>query len=170
MNNNFFLRQLSPDDGKEFYEMLLHIGRMENDFTNPVHDMNYDEYKSWLRTQDDWSKGDNLPSGYVPQVCYWLMVDNTPVGFGKIRLQLTEKSRMEGGNLGYAIDERFRGKGYGTKLLELLIDKAQEFHLTNSLVTIKKYNFASKCVAESNGGKLINETEDWWYYDISSNK
>ena len=168
MKDRISLRQLSPDDGLEYYDMLLHIGRQENDFTNPVHDMDYDDQKSWLCTQDKWSRGEDLPSGYVPQICYWLLVNDIPVGFGKIRLKLTERSRLEGGNLGYAIDERYRGKGYGTKLLELLINKAQENCLSNPLVTIKKYNYASKCVAERNGGQLINETTDWWYYEISN--
>lgn len=163
---SYELRQLSPLDGESFYEMLQHIGRYENDFTNPVHDMNYDEFKVWLRQQDDWSKGEKLPHGYVPQICYWLLVNGKPVGFGKIRMGLTEKSRLEGGNLGYAIDSRERGKGYGSKLLEQLLIKAKELKLKRPLVTVKKYNYASKRVAELNNGKLINETEDWWYLEI----
>ena len=164
--NNIKLRQLSPSDGKDCYELLQNIGRYENDFTNPVHDMNFQEFKSWLKQQDNWSKGDNLPKGYVQQICYWLIDDATPVGFGKIRLGLTEQSRLEGGNLGYAIDSRHRGKGFGSKLLELLIIKTKELKLENPLVTVKKFNYASKCVAEHNGGKLIKETESWWYFEM----
>ena len=161
------LRQLAPSDGKDCFEMLQHIGRQENDFTNPVHDMTYEEYLDWLKQQDDWSRGEKLPQGYVPQTCYWLVVNNTPVGFGKIRMGLTEKSRLEGGNLGYAIDSRQRGKGYGSKLLELLIIKAKEFKLPRPLITVKKFNIASKRVAELNGAKLIKETEGWWYLEVS---
>lgn len=166
-DKKYELIQLSPFDGEVFYEMLQHIGRQENDFTNPVHDMTYDEFKLWLKRQDDWSKGKNLPQGYVPQVCYWLIVDGKPVGFGKIRMGLTEQSRLEGGNLGYAVDSRQRGNGYGSKLLELLLIKAKEFELTNPLITVKKYNIASKRVAELNGAKLIKETEGWWYLEVS---
>lgn len=160
------LQQLSPLDGVEYYNMLQHIGRYENDFTNPVHGMNFDEFKSWLKQQDDWSRGENLPQGYVPSVCYWLKSDGTPVGLGKIRMGLTEKSRLEGGNIGYAIDSRWRGNGLGSKLLELLLVKAKELHLQKPLITVKKYNYPSKGVAESNGGNLIHETEEWWYYEM----
>ena len=160
------LRRLSPSDGKDCYELLQNIGRQENDFTNPVHDMSFDEFKSWLQQQDDWSKGENLPNGYVPQVCYWLIEESTPVGFGKIRLGLTEQSRLEGGNLGYAIDSRHRGKGLGSKLLELLVLKTKEMKLESPLVTVKKFNYASKRVAEHNGGKLVKETEGWWYFEM----
>jgi len=68
--------------------------------------------------------------------------------------------------LGYAIDSRHRGKGLGSKLLELLIIKTKEMKLENPLVTVKKFNYASKCVAEHNGGKLIKETEGWWYFEM----
>lgn len=157
------LRQLSPHDGENCYDLLQHIGREENDFTNPVHDMSFGEFKSWLKQQDDWSKGDNLPEGYVPQVCYWLIKDETPIGLGKIRLGLTPHSRKEGGNIGCAIDSRFRGKGYGTKFIELLIIKAQEMNVPEILITIKKFNYASKQMVENNGGKVFQETEGWWY-------
>lgn len=160
------LKQLSPSDGYDCYQLLQNIGEKENDFTNPVHNMSYEEYKNWLIVQDNWSKGDNLPQGYVPQHCFWLVVNNTPIGFGKIRIGLTEQSRLEGGNLGYAIDSNYRGKGYGTKLLELLLNKAKELKLRSPLVTVKKYNYPSKLVAENNGGVLIKETDMWWYYEI----
>lgn len=161
-----FLRQLSLSDGADCYEMLQHIGIKENDFTNPVKDYDYLAFKGWLKIQDNWSKGINLPYGYVPQVCYWLIVNNQPVGLGKIRLGLTEQSQLEGGNIGYAIDSRFRGNGYGSVFLKLLLIKAKEKGLSNPLFTIKKSNIASKCVVEKNGGLLIKETKDWLYYEI----
>lgn len=160
------LKQLSPNDGLDCYNLLQNIGRKENDFTNPVHDMTFEEFKVWLKQQDDWSRGESLPQGYVPQTCYWLIDNNMPVGFGKIRMGLTEKSRLEGGNIGYAIDSRLRGKGYGSKLLELLIIKVKEFKLSRPLITVKKFNVASKRVAELNGAKLVKETEGWWYLEI----
>ena len=54
------LRRLSPTDGEDCYELLQNIGRQENDFTNPVHDMSFDEFKSWLQQQDDWSNGERI--------------------------------------------------------------------------------------------------------------
>ena len=168
MNNRILeLVRLSPSEGEAHYDLLQHIGRQENDFTNPVHDMTFEEFKLWLKQQDDWSRGENLPQGYVPQVCYWLVADKKPVGFGKIRTGLTERSRLEGGNIGYAIDPRERGKGFGSKLLGFLLIKARELEVHRPLLTIRKNNMASRRVAELNGAQLINETEDWWYYEIS---
>ena len=167
MEEDIRLIQLSSNDGISYYDMLKHIGRQENDFTNPVHDMSYEEYRSWLKQQDEWSRGENLPCGYVPQICYWLIVDNNPVGLGKIRLNLTESSRLEGGNIGYAIDSRQRGKGYGSYLLKLLLLKTKELDIHNPLITVKKFNIASKRVAELNGAKLVKETNEWWYLEVN---
>lgn len=169
MKNNVYLRQLSSEDSLDCYELLHHIGKAENDFTNPVSEMSFDEFKMWLKQQDDWSKGYKLPKGYVPQYCYWLIANGVPVGFGKIRLGLTEQSRIEGGNIGYAIDSRYRGKGYGTKLLSLLLQKSKELGNKEILITVKKYNYSSKGVAEKNGCIVIKETDGWWYLSIKNN-
>ena len=46
------LRQLSISDGDVFYNMLQHIEKIENAFTNPVNGMSFDEYLLWLKQQD----------------------------------------------------------------------------------------------------------------------
>ena len=166
-NRDIYLKQLSLEDSEDCYYLLMHIGKSDNDFTNPVSEMNYAEFKSWIKQQCEWATGDNLPSGYVPQICYWLYVNERPVGIGKIRLGLTPQSRLEGGNIGYAIDSRCRGNGYGTQLLDLLILKVRELNVEEVLITIKKFNYASKRVAERNDCVPLYETESWWYYTIN---
>lgn len=161
-----FLRQLSPADGESFFAMLQHIGFEENAFTNPVCGMSYDKYQEWLQQQDDWSKGEGLPSGYVRQTVFWLMDGETPIGIGKIRHSLTESSRAFGGNIGYAISSEFRGRGYGSILLRELLRKADEMGVEEKVLTVEKYNYASKKVIENNGGRLYNENELRWYFEF----
>lgn len=161
-----FLQQLSPLDGEECYELLQRIGNKENDFTNPIHGKSFDEYKEWLKQQDAWSREEGLPTGYIGQTCFWLMVDNVIVGLGKIRHGLTVRSREEGGNIGIAIDPNQRGKGYGTVFLHLLINKAKEMKIGEILITVKKYNYPSKKALEKNGCFVFKETENWWYLTI----
>lgn len=97
------LKQLDPCDGMDVFSMLKKIEAVENSFTNPVKNMNYQEYKNWLLQQDQWRRDVNLPNGYVKQTIYWLYIDEIPVGIGKIRQELTDNSRNNGGNIGYAI-------------------------------------------------------------------
>ena len=122
--DNCSLQQISLDDGLDGYEMLQRIGQMENDFSNPVHGKSFKEYQEWLAQQDAWSRQENLPNGYVGQTCFWLMYNGMIVGLGKIRHGLTTQSRVEGGNIGIAIDPQRRGEGLGTKFIPLLLQKA----------------------------------------------
>ena len=161
-----FIRQLSLSDDVAFYDMLQHIGKDENAFTNPVCGMSFEDYQVWLKQQDDWSKGENLPSGYVSQTVFWLMDGETPVGIGKIRHSLTESSRSFGGNIGYAISSQYRSRGFGSILVRELIRKANEMGVEEKILTVEKYNYASKKAIEKNGGRLYDENEYRWYFEF----
>lgn len=162
----FYLKQLSSTDSNETYEMLQRIGENENEFKNTAHGLTEDEFKIWLVQQEEWSKGLNLPNGYVPQTIYWFYDNDQIVGIGKIRHRLNDNSRYVGGNVGYAIDPVFRGKGYATKFLVLLIEQARQNGIEEILLTVERYNPASKRVIEKAGGILIKETSDRWYFNF----
>ena len=158
------LIELSPNDGKNIYDMLQRIGADENAFNNEVNGMTYEEYKKWLLKQNAWSRGELLPEGYVKQWTYWLYDGNNPIGYGKLREKVTEQSRKFGGNLGFAIDPLHRGKGYGNFLFSELLDTAKKKGLKEVWSSVEKYNYVSKHVHERNGGKLINENAKRWFF------
>ena len=162
------LRKLTRNDGIDIFEMLKHIRKVENSFTNPTYDMSYAEYKEWLKLQEQWDKGEMLPEGYVPQTIYGLYDGDQPVGIGKIRHELTKDSRKNGGNIGYAISSLYRGKGYGSKLLELLLKEARSIGVKEFIITIDNNNGPSKTICEKNGGILIDENEERYFYSIKS--
>ncbi len=160
------LQKLSADDGEAVYRMLQDIGTCENSFTNPVRGMGIEEYKKWLAQQEAWSEGRNLPDGYVAQTIYWLVDGGVPVGIGKIRHALTPESREFGGNVGYAVASSRRGRGYGKALLGLLLGEARKMELAEILLTVDKGNIASKTVVEANGGILVRENPERWYFRV----
>lgn len=160
------LQKLSVHDGEAVYRMLQDIGTCENSFTNPVRGMNYAEYKRWLLQQEEWSNGRNLPGGYVAQTTYWLVDGGIPVGIGKIRHALTAESREFGGNVGYAVGSAFRGRGYGKALLGFLLDEAKKMELDEILLTVDKGNNASRKVVEANGGTLVRENSERWFFRV----
>ena len=161
-----YLKQLKLDDGASIFEMLQRIGSNENEFTNEANGMSYEQYQNWLIEQDHWSRGEKLPEGFVAQTIYWLFNEDDPIGIGKIRHSLTESSMRIGGNIGYAIDPLQRGKGYASFLLKELIKKADLLGISQIMLTVEKYNLASKKVIEKNKGILINETNERWYFTI----
>lgn len=158
------LQELKTSDSMDVYEMLQRIGPSENEFHNDVNGMTYEEYKKWLKKQYSWSKGEKLPAGYVKQWTYWLYKAGSPVGYGKLRERVTEESKKFGGNIGFAIDPLYRGRGYGNILFHLLLNKAKNLGIKEVFSTVEKYNYASKTIHENCGGCLIKEDEVRWYF------
>ena len=161
------LIKLTPEDGLDVYDMLQGIDNIENSFTNPVQGMPFGQYKLWLIEQAQWEKGENLPDGYVRQSTFWLYDLGKPVGIGKIRHELTQMSRISGGNIGYAINRRYRGKGYGSQLLKMLIQEAHEMGIQEVLLTVDIGNVASKHICENNGAVMIASDSNRWYFQIN---
>ncbi len=155
------LRKLSVDDGMDVYTMLQEIPKEENGVMNNANGLSFEEYKEWLRRKYADSEQIGLMDGWkVPSTTYWLYADEKPVGFGSIRHFLTDALRAAGGNIGYEIAPKYRGKGYGKKILGLLLEEAKRLGIGRVLVTIKLDNSASKAVALANGGVITGQTNE----------
>ena len=162
--SNIILKDLMPSDGYDIYHMLQSIGKEENEFHNDVNGISYEEFRKWLVIQYNWAHGIDLPKGFVKQWTFWFYVEGTPVGYGKLREKLTESSRRIGGNIGYAISFPERGKGYGSILFQMLLEKAKELKIETIISTVEKNNPSSKRIQEKCGGVLFNENDERWFY------
>ena len=149
------LKQLELNS--DCYDLLQHIDKSENLFINEVKDQSIEFYKDWLIKMDNWSKGLDLPKGYIKQTIFFLYLDDLPIGIGKLRHTLTEDMIKYGGNIGYAIDNRYRNKGYGKILFGLLIDKAKELGIDMLVATVEKDNIYSDNIVKSFNGKVVYE-------------
>lgn len=159
------LVKLKPNNLEPF-SLINDINSNENEFKNTAFGKDLNQFKEWLVEQNNWSKGQGLPAGFVPQIIYWFYVDNVPVGMGKIRLRLNNDSREVGGNVGYAIGKPFRGKGYGTVFLSLLISKAKRLNILEIMLTVEKTNPISRHIVEKVGGQMVKETNERWYFSF----
>jgi predicted acetyltransferase len=162
------LRKLSPDDGRDVYEMLQELSKDENGFTNGCNGKTYDEFKNWLIKSNNVANGIGLEEWMVPQKIYWLYVDGMPVGMGKLRIYLTDKLKEEGGHCGYAIIPTQRNKGYGKVLLKMLIAYAKDIQIDRLLLTVQNHNTASIKVALANNGRIENVNTKRQYIWIDS--
>ena len=118
---------------------------------------NFEEYCQKLISQET---GDNLPTGYVNATNLWLIDKDIYIGKISIRHTLTEHLLKIGGHIGYIIAPRYRGLGYGTKILELGLQEAAKLGLKKVLVTCNLTNIGSAKIIERNGGVLENEVFD----------
>jgi predicted acetyltransferase len=116
-------------------------------------------FRSHLHQLSDEAVGKNLPKGYVPQTTFWLVDKNEFIGTATIRHRLTDKLLREGGHIGYDIRPSKRRKGYGKKLLALMLPKVKELGIVRALVTCDEINIGSKKIIEANGGFFENSIE-----------
>lgn len=157
---NIELRPLSVDDGADIYEMLQDIPNGENGFVNRMNGESYEVFREWLVRQVRSSQSIDLIDGWlVPQNTYWLYADGRPVGIGRIRHYLTDALRQAGGNIGYAVRKSERGKGYGNKLLSLLLAECRKRNMDRVLITVRNHNAASIRVALKNGGVIDHKND-----------
>ncbi len=158
------IKQLSLNCCNEEYEMLQNIKNDENGFSNPVYEKSYEEYLLWLQKEDDYSKGNNLPDGWIPETTYFLYIDDKPVGIGRIRHRSSKYLESIGvGNLGYAISKLYRGKGYGNIILKELLKKCISFGYDDIKLFPYKNNIPTIKVMLKNGGQIVDSFDDEKY-------
>ena len=153
------LKQLSLDMGQPEYEMLQDIKDLENGFSNPAYGLSFEEFKKWLQTEDDYSRGKNLPGDWVPQTTYFLYVDGKPVGYGRVRHRSVERLEKElgAGNLGYGIAKKYRGQGYGNILFQGLLEKCREIGYDQIKLFPLKTNTPTVKIMLKNGGRIVGD-------------
>lgn len=103
------------------------------------------------------AKGENVPDGWVPSSTFWLVDNGAFVGHANLRHTLNDFLKEIGGHIGYYIRPSARGKGYGTKILELALLEAKKIGLQKVLVSCDEDNIASKRVIEKNNGQLLGK-------------
>ena len=126
-----------------------------------IHYSNYDEWllKVFL------AHNKNTSFIHVPATTYFTVrkADNKIVGSIQLRHELSDELRKHGGHIGYGICPSERSKGYGTKQLSLVLEKAKELHIPRVMISCDKTNTASAKVAMNNAGKLEREGYDEVY-------
>jgi predicted acetyltransferase len=117
------------------------------------------DFDSYIKRIADAGKGKGLPPGFVAHTTYWLVDGKEFIGRVDIRHKLTETLLREGGHIGYDIRPSKRKKGYGKKLLTLVLPKVKELGITKALITCNENNSASKKIIEANGGVFENSVD-----------
>lgn len=152
------LKPLSPDDGRDIYELLQQIDADDHGFGNKAYGMDYPQYREWLQNEYAVDSG-KLEAWMVPQSSYWLYYGDTPVGYGRIRHSLNDALRASGGHIGYAIGKPYRSKGYGHAILALLMTESRRLGLTELQIGANCDNLRSNRVIAAAGGRLLREVD-----------
>ena len=160
-----YLKRLSLEDSCEIYKMLQEIAPDDNGFHNKANGMSFEEFEGWLKKELSVDNG-CLEDWMVPQSSYWLYDGDRPVGYGRLRHFLNDSLKETGGHIGYAIRSSERGKGYGNKILALLLDECKKINIDTVQISANTDNIPSNKVIRNNGGVLIRASMGKNFYNI----
>ncbi len=139
----------------------------ENGFIYEYCGTKREDFENVIGKMIDAQSGIGLPSGYVPETIYFLWKGEEIVGMFRFRHYLCPSLIEGGGHIGYYIGREFRGRGYATKGLRLLIKETRdslredEFYLR-----VNKDNIASQKVILENGGYVHHSDDEKVYLRI----
>ena len=160
------LRRPRLADKETILEMMAEFEKIQSAHDGGFWDAENFVYEEWLKNNQDYEMGINLPEGWVPDIqLVAFSRDGQAVGFLNLRLRLSDYLLEVGGHIGYSIRPSERGKGYAKESLRQGLQVAKEKNIKRALVTCSTENPASRAVILANGGELEdvrNRTERYW--------
>jgi len=156
------LRKMNLTDIKEQWEYVTALPANENGLTNPYEGVSFEEYKTTVLPELMMHENPvNMPDWFVPETYYYLWDGGRLVGEFRIRHHLTEALKNGGGHIGYSIKKEYRGRGYGTKGLALVLDVARKIVPENEIyLRVLKSNVPSFKAISKNGAYVVGEDEE----------
>jgi predicted acetyltransferase len=151
------LIQLTPEWRIALEDMASdYLANQENRYAR-ILKMNDEDFYAYLRELETTAQGEDMPVGTIRQATFWLVQDDsTLLGSARIRPELTPDWE-EGGHIDFDMRPSERGKGYGTKLLEMAVAQARSFGLKELILICDAGNPAAERVIIKNGGEPVEQ-------------
>ena len=154
------LRQLRADDERSFLEALAEFRSEQPPWDFALGYTQGETFEQYVRKQEDWSRGERLPPGFVPGGFYVGIVEGEVVGRVSIRFRLNEFLSKLGGHIGYGVRASLRRRGYATRMLQLALPLCRIHGIESALVICDVDNVGSRRVIERCGGVFESITND----------
>lgn len=147
------LRSYLLDD--ELYKMFQEIPKIDefgqtNEYFGKTKNEIIDEINSRMMVAYSLSLSRNV----LPAENYVLYVDDKPVAIGGLRFKLNNYWKKHSGNIWYKTRPSEQRKGYGSKFVEILSNRAKELRMTELIAQCDKENIGSNKVLKNNGFEI----------------
>lgn len=161
------LKALAPEDAKAIWKALQEIPP-ENGLENECFGMSFERFVTeMIPRRLAYSRGEGLKPGRVPDTWYFLWDEGKIVAWFKFRHYLTEGLAAGGGHIGYGVCQSARGRGYASKGLNLMLEKAWAVVPEDEIyMSCNKDNPASLRVQLKNGAYIHHKTENEFFTRI----
>ena len=124
----------------------------------------YPDINEWINHVRSLENKETLPPCTVVSTLYLSFDQDELIGMIDIRHYLNQNLENCGGHIGYSIKPSKRRLGYGSKQLELALEKCKELNLKEVLLTCDSSNIGSKKIIIKNNGifhsKINGKNED----------
>ena len=120
--NQIVLKKANLEDIDKECEFIRKVPPLENGFANFFYNVinkSNQEIINYVLTL-------SYSMEIIPIYTYFLWIDNNIVGMYHILSRLTEDQKRKDGHISYTILKEYRGKGYASKGLSLLIEEAKK--------------------------------------------
>ena len=154
------LRPLRVDDEGSFLAALAEFRKEQPPWDFALGYTEGETFAQYVRKQEDWSRGERLPTGYVRSGFYVGVVEGEVVGRVSIRFELNEFLSKLGGHVGYGVRPSRRRRGYATRMLQLSMPICRAHGIERALVICDVDNVGSQSVIEHCGGVFESITDD----------
>ena len=175
-----YLKPANFEDLNAEYEYVKEMPIDENGLTNEYFGISKEDFeKIALPKMINWSKGIDLPEGFVPETFFFLWnqescsdgsVTKEIVGLFRVRHHLIPALRDGAGHIGYQIKKEYRRKGFGTEGLRLTIIEAKkilaQYGETELYLRCNITNPASLSCMLKNGAVIHHQDEQKYYTRI----
>ncbi len=167
-----YLKPANFKDIQQEYDVITHLPENENGFTNDHSNCTFEAFQNQiLPAMIDASKGMNLKPGFVPDTTYFLWDDDAIVGIFRCRHYLNEWLRNHAGHIGYCVLKPYRGHGYASKGLHLLLEEIKDIVKEEEIyLSCHKDNIASLKTMLKNGGYIHHEDDGEYYVRIQKSQ
>ncbi len=163
-----YLKPANLDDIEEEWQFQRNIPSEEASFINEYHGISREDFDTALDTIIEQSRGFQLPEGYVPQTIFYLWNEDKIVGTFHLRHYLCESLVNGSGHIGYYIAPEYRGLGYATHGLKLMLEEARKIIPEKEIfLRCDKDNTTSLKVMLNNKGYIHHEDEYKYYVRIT---
>lgn len=162
-----YFKEINFDDIEKEYRFVREIPVDENGFTNQWHGCTREAFDEVVRKRIAYSKGEELPEGYVPESFFYLWKEDEIVGEFRIRHFLCDSLREGAGHIGYFIGKEHRGHGYATEGFRMTLELARKIVPEEEIyLRVNKDNPASLTVMLKNDGRIDHEDETKYYVRV----
>lgn len=158
------LIKLWDADLKKAYELQGAFAANENGYINTAFGLSFEEFQTYVKTREGYSRGIDLPEGHVPDSVYILEDNGVYTGIFNLRHCLNDALREGAGHIGYGVSPAYRGHGYATEGLRLLLEEARHIIPEDEIyLSVSKDNLPSLKVQQKNGAYIHHEDDKKYY-------